>query len=120
MSNYFMSPMEFQYENIPFITLDEGVEKCVKDISDGDRGKAIKIISSPTGTGKSFIQDTKLRDYISKYHPQVDIILRLSPTRDVADDGVYSGLYGKWRGYGCKTASDFRKDNGFLNVIKQD
>ena len=120
MSNYFMSPMEFQYENIPFITLDEGVEKCIKEISDGDRGKAIKIISSPTGTGKSFIQDTKLRDYISKYHPQVDIILRLSPTRDVADDGVYSGLYGKWRGYGCKTASDFRKDNGFLNVIKQD
>ena len=120
MSNYFMSPMEFQYENIPFITLDEGVEKCVKEISDSDRGKAIKIISSPTGTGKSFIQDTKLRDYISKYHPQVDIILRLSPTRDVADDGVYSGLYGKWRGYGCKTASDFRKDNGFLNVIKQD
>ena len=121
MSNYFISPfMEFQYENIPFTTLDKGVEKCVKEISDCDKGKAIKIISSPTGTGKSFIQDTKLRDYISKYHPQVDIILRLSPTRDVADDGVYSGLYGKWRGYGCKTASDFRKDNGFLNVIKQD
>ena len=89
MSNYFISPfMEFQYENIPFTTLDKGVEKCVKEISDSDKGKAIKIISSPTGTGKSFIQDTKLRDYISKYHPQVDIILRLSPTRDVADDGV--------------------------------
>ena len=120
MSNYFMSPMEFQYENIPFITLDEGVEKCVKEISDGDRGKAIKIISSPTGTGKSFIQDTFLRDYISKYHSNVDIILRLSPTRDVADDGVYSGLYNGWKGYGCKTASDFRKDGGLLNLIKQD
>ena len=34
MSNYFMSPMEFQYENIPFITLDEGVEKILKELKE--------------------------------------------------------------------------------------
>ena len=112
--------MQPQFENLPFITLNEGVEKCVREISDADKGGAVKIITSPTGVGKSFIQDTFLREYISKYHPNVDIILRLSPTRDVADDGVYGGLYNGWRGYGCKTASDFRKDNGFLNVIEQD
>jgi len=112
--------MEPQFVNLPFLTLNEGVEKCIREISDADKGGAVKIITSPTGVGKSFIQDTFLREYISKYHPNVDIILRLSPTRDVADDGVYSGLYKGWRGYGCKTASDFRKDNGFLNVIEQD
>ena len=112
--------MEPQFDNLPFITLNEGVEKCVREISDKDKGKAVKIITSPTGVGKSFIQDTFLRDYISKYHSNVDIILRLSPTRDVAYDGVYSGLYNGWKGYGCKTASDFRKDGGLLNLIKQD
>ena len=121
MSNYSISSfMESQFENLPFITLKEGVEKCIREISDEDKGKAVKIITSPTGVGKSFIQDTFLRDYIGKYHPNVHIILRLSPTRDVADDGVYGGLHKGWRGYGCKTASDFRKDNGFLNVINQD
>ncbi len=112
--------MEPQFHNLPFITLNEGVEKCIREISDEDKGKAVKIITSPTGVGKSFIQDTFLREYISKYHPNVDIILRLSPTKDVADDGVYSELFKGWKGYGCKTASDFRKDGGLLNLIKQD
>ena len=120
MKKFTIPFMEPQFENLPFMTLDEGVEKCIREISDADKGKAVKIITSPTGVGKSFIQDTFLREYISKYHPNVDIILRLSPTRDVADDGVYGGLHKGWRGYGCKTASDFRKDNGFLNVIEQD
>jgi len=112
--------MEPQFQNLPYMTLKEGVEKCIREISDSDKGKAVKIITSPTGVGKSQIQDTLLREYIGKYHPNVDIILRLSPTRDVADDGVYSGLYNGWRGYGCKTASDFRKDGGLLNLINQD
>lgn len=112
--------MQSNFVNVPFEALQNGVVKSSKDISDLDKGKAVKIITSPTGVGKSYIQDTFLRDYISKYHPNVDIILRLSPTKDVADDGVYGGLHNGWRGYGCKTASDFRKDNGFLNVIEQD
>ena len=120
MTNSIIPFMEPKFENLPFMTLDKGVEKCIKAISDADKGGAVQIIVSPTGVGKSHEQDTLLRDYIGKYHPKVDIILRLSPTRDVADDGVYSRLYNGWRGYGCKTASDFRKDNGFLNVINQD
>ncbi len=115
-----MSLMSPNFQNIPFTVLNEGVERCVREMSDADKGRAVKIISSPTGTGKSHIQDKLLRDYISKYHPHIDIILRLSPTKDVADDGVYSGLYNGWRGYGCKTASDFRKDGGLLSLIKQD
>ena len=67
--------MEPQFVNLPFLTLNEGVEKCIREISDADKGGAVKIITSPTGVGKSFIQDTFLRNYISKYHPNVDLSL---------------------------------------------
>ncbi len=67
MENSLIPFMEPQFQNLPYMTLKEGVEKCIREISDSDKGKAVKIITSPTGVGKSQIQDTLLREYIGKY-----------------------------------------------------
>ena len=46
MRNSTISFMEPQFDNLPFITLNEGVEKCVREISDKDKYDWLKFINN--------------------------------------------------------------------------
>ena len=79
-----------KYINKPHQELIKSLEETVAELSHKKESNILKIIASPTNVGKSFAQDGVLRDFVSKYHPDIKIILRLGPTKDVAGDGVFS------------------------------
>jgi len=98
------------FENIAFNTLCEGIEKSILNLKDLNKNsERFDIITSPTGVGKSHAQDTVVRDYITKYFPNVKIIIRLAPTRDTANDGVFHEVYNKWRGLGFISPKELEK-----------
>jgi hypothetical protein len=102
-----------EYINKPHQQLVESLEETVAELSHKKESNILKIIASPTNVGKSFAQDGVLRDFVSKYHPDIKIILRLGPTKDVAGDGVFSSGRksedgsSSWVGFGFKTPKQF-------------
>ena len=93
-----------EFVNRPFKKLLIGTEKAIDQLLDDqkDRGK-FTILTSPTGSGKSFIQDINIRELLAQKLPNIKIILRLCPTRDVADDGIYTQYHAGWKGFGFHT-----------------
>ena len=79
MTNSIIPFMEPKFENLPFMTLDKGVEKCIKAISDADKGGAVQIIVSPTE-----IIDSPY-DKIDKPINRYDIDSRVDATVPVLD-----------------------------------
>ena len=78
------------FVNIPHTLLREKTEETVKGFLNTDRDRErFPIVSSATGTGKSFIQNNNIPEWVDRYLPDIKLILRLSPTRDVAADGTY-------------------------------
>lgn len=93
-----------EFINRPFEKLLAGTEKAIEQLLDTQKDRSrFTILSSPTGSGKSFIQDVNLRELLNKKLPNIKIILRLCPTRDVADDGIYTHYHVGWKGYGFHT-----------------
>ena len=100
--------MENIFENIPHNILRERTLSVIKNLDSVDRDPSrFTIISSATGTGKSFIQDNNIPEWADKFLPNIKLILRLSPTRDVATDGTFTTRNGgQWFGNGYKTPKE--------------
>jgi len=98
------------YINTPHQKLVKSLEETVQKLSYDNNSNVLSIIAAPTSVGKSFAQDGILRDFISKYHPDIKIILRLGPSKDVAGDGVFSTPRRNeddfWVGFGSKTPKE--------------
>ena len=95
------------FVNIPHTLLRDKTEETIKSFLNRDRDcDRFPIVSSATGTGKSFIQDNNIPEWVDRYLPNIKLILRLSPTRDVATDGTYVDGSGKWFGNGYKTPKE--------------
>ena len=109
------------YINKPHQKLVNSLEETVSQLAHKQNGNVLTIISSPTNVGKSFAQDGVFRDYVNEYHPDIKIILRLGPTKDVAGDGVLSGPRkcgdDSWLGFGFKTPKEFSKDFRIFDQI---
>jgi len=103
------------FQNSPFNTLREGLEKSINNLKDSNKNRErFDIIASPTGVGKSYAQDTIVRDLIHKHFPNIKIIIRLAPTRDTANDGIFHGVHGNWRGLGFVSPKELEKQISFL------
>ena len=93
-----------EFINRPFEKLLNGTEKAIEQLLDTQKDRSkFTILTSPTGSGKSFIQDINIRELLAQKLPNIKIILRLCPTRDVADDGIYTQYHAGWKGYGFHT-----------------
>ena len=106
-----------KFINRPFVKLLSGTKKAIEQLLDTQKDRSrFTILSSPTGSGKSFIQDINLRELLTKKLPNIKIILRLCPTRDVADDGIYTQYHAGWKGYGFHTPKSLISQ---LNILIQ-
>ena len=63
-----------EYINRPFEKLLDGTEKAIEQLLDTQKDRSkFTILSSPTGSGKSFIQDINLRELLNKKLPNIKI-----------------------------------------------
>ena len=109
------------FVNIPHTLLREKTEETVKGFLNTDRDRErFPIVSSATGTGKSFIQNNNIPEWVDRYLPDIKLILRLSPTRDVATDGTYVTSNGEWYGNGYKTPKDLHHVLGIWGKTIED
>ena len=98
------SDLPDEFINRPFEKLLAGTEKAIEQLLDTQKDRSkFTILTSPTGSGKSFIQDINIRELLAQKLPNIKIILRLCPTRDVADDGIYTQYHAGWKGFGFHT-----------------
>ncbi len=102
--------MENIFENIPHNILRDKTLSVIKNLDRVDRDPSrFTIISSATGTGKSYIQDNNIPEWADEFLPNIKLIIRLSPTRDVATDGTFTTRDGgQWFGNGYKTPKELR------------
>lgn len=58
--------------------------------SDKFTGDKVKVFTLQTGGGKSYYQDKEMPLILKKVFPNMKYIFRLSPTKEVANDGTFS------------------------------
>lgn len=70
----------------------------------------INVVNAPVNTGKSYYQNEYLGRDVLKYLPHCRIVIRISPTREIAYDGTFSNV--------CIKSNDFHYLDNEQNAPK--
>ncbi len=73
---------------LPYEQLKRDFEEAVRD-KDIFESPKIKIIRGQTGLGKSYYQDNEMPVVLKEVFPELQYIIRVSPTTEVANDGTF-------------------------------
>ena len=76
---------------LPYEQLKKDFEEAVRD-KDIFESPKIKIIRGQTGLGKSYYQDNEMPVVLKEVFPELQYIIRVSPTTEVANDGTFKNV----------------------------